>query len=82
MSTISHKSTAKATIRNLITEHGKSGTLNLLREVLEEGLPARRGRPTRNESVTRLMVSTLETLIPEVVFCEEKVTEVAERVSE
>lgn len=82
MSTVSHKSTAKATLRDLLSQHGKSGTLSLLREVLEEGLPARRGRPTRSESVTRLMVTTLETLIPEIVFCEEKVSEVTERVAE
>lgn len=72
MSTISHKSTAKAAIRNLLAVHGKSGTLNLLNEVLSESLPARRGRPTREEAVTRLITNVLSTIIPEVIAGEEK----------
>lgn len=73
MSTISHKSTAKATLRSLLSTYGKSGTLTLLNEVLTESLPARRGRPTRDQAVTRLVTSALEAIIPEVVTGEEKV---------
>lgn len=72
MSTISHKSTAKAALRNLLSTYGKSGTLTLLNEVLTESLPTRRGRPTREEAVARLVTSTLGAIIPEVIFCEER----------
>lgn len=73
MSTISHKSTAKATLRNLLSTFGKSGTLTLLNEVLSESLPSRRGRPTRDEAVTRFIVSAVGAIIPEALGGEEKV---------
>ncbi len=72
MSTIEHKSTAKATLRNILSVHGKSGTLLLLKEVLEGALPSRKGRPTREQAVTRMITSVFSTLIPEVVAGEEK----------
>ncbi len=78
MSTISHKSTAKAAIRNLLAVHGKSGTLTLLNEVLSESLPTRRGRPTREEAVTRLITNILDAVIPEVIAGEEKVNSAVE----
>lgn len=76
MSAITHKSTAKASLRNLLAVHGKSGTLNLLAEVMAESLPSRRGRPTRDEAVTRLVLGALTTILPEVVSGEEKVAAV------
>lgn len=76
MSSISHKSTAKAALRNLIAVHGKSGALNLLAEVMAESLPSRRGRPTRDEAVTRLVLGALTVILPEVISGEEKVAAV------
>jgi hypothetical protein len=70
MSTIEHKSTAKASLRNLISSFGTSGTLALLSEVLIEKLPARRGRPTRDEKVSRLVLKTIEGLLDDVVSAE------------
>ena len=72
MSTIEHKSTAKAALRNLLSALGKAGTLALLGEVLMESLPKRKGRPTREESVTRMITSSLSLLLPEVNAAEEK----------
>ena len=66
MTTISHKHTAKAAIRNLFAAHGASGTLQLIAEVLSESIPQRRGRPTRAEGVARLISRSLEGILPEV----------------
>ena len=60
MSTMEHKHTAKASLRDLLSAHGKAGVLLLLGEVLREQLPARRGRPTRAEAVTRIALAGLE----------------------
>jgi hypothetical protein len=57
---IEHKSTAKASLRDLLSAHGKAGVLLLLGEVLREQLPTRRGRPTRAEAVTRIALAGLE----------------------
>lgn len=67
---VDHKSTAKALIRDLIQTYGQAGTLSLLAEVSLEALPARRGRPTREERVTRLVTNTLEGLLPAVIEAE------------
>lgn len=67
---IEHKSTAKATLRNLISNFGTAGTLALLSEVLIEKLPSRRGRPTRDEKISRLVLKSLEGLMGDVVAAE------------
>jgi hypothetical protein len=72
MTTISHKHTAKAAIRNLFAAHGASGTLQLIAEVLSESIPQRRGRPTRAEGVARLISRSLEGILPEVALREEE----------
>jgi len=56
---IEHKSTAKASLRDLLSAHGKAGVLHLLGEVLREELPVRRGRPTRQEAVVRIALTSL-----------------------
>lgn len=72
MSDMNHRHTAKASIRQLLEAHGAAGTLSLLGEVLNESLPARRGRPTRDEAVNRLIVKDLGDLLPEVITLEGK----------
>lgn len=67
---IEHKSTAKAALRNLVATYGSAGTLGLLSEVFLEALPARRGRPTREEKVTRLVTAAMENLLPKVIEAE------------
>lgn len=69
---IEHKSTAKATLRDLLNEYGTAGTLALLGEVVSEGLPARRGRPTRDEAVARYVTKVIGTSLPEVITLEGK----------
>ena len=64
MTTISHKHTAKAAIRNLFAAYGASGTLQLIAEVLSESIPQRRGRPTRAEGVARLGEVKLPVEVP------------------
>jgi hypothetical protein len=56
---IEHKSTAKATIRDLLATYGRAGTLALVAEVVMESVPSRRGRPTRDEKVARLVAKSL-----------------------
>lgn len=67
---VDHKSTAKAALRNLIATYGQAGTLSLLSEVVLEALPSRRGRPTRDERVSRLITSAMEALLPKVIEAE------------
>lgn len=54
-----HRSTAKAAIRDILTAYGHSGAVALLAEVVAESLPTRRGRPTRQEALGRLVVNGL-----------------------
>ncbi|NBT35734.1 MAG: hypothetical protein EBT03_09400 [Betaproteobacteria bacterium] len=72
MSTIEHRSTAKATIRDLLEAYGTAGTLALLGEVVGEKLPSRKGRPTREEAVARLVTKTIGTALPGVITLEGK----------
>jgi hypothetical protein len=67
---IQHKSSAKASLRSIFSAYGVSGFLGLVSEVLMENLPARRGRPTRDEKVNRLVLSTLEPLLSKVAMAE------------
>ena len=69
---IEHKSTAKATIRDLLETYGTAGTLALLGEVVGEKLPARRGRPTRDEAVARLVTKVIGANLSEVITLEGK----------
>ena len=55
-----HRSTAKANLRDILTAYGHSGAVALLAEVVAEALPARRGRPTRQEALSRLVVNGLK----------------------
>lgn len=68
---IDHKSTAKATIRDLFAAYGRAGTLALISEVAMEGVEKRRGRPTRDEKVARLVARTLTEAFPQVAAAEE-----------
>lgn len=54
-----HRHSAKAAVRSLFKAHGKSGAIFLLAEVLREELPARRGRPTREEADARAALKAL-----------------------
>ena len=72
---MTHRHTAKASLRDLLAAHGKSGTILLLAEVLREQLPSRRGRPTRQESVVRLALSGLEAAYQAVANAEQSVVE-------
>lgn len=63
---IDHKSTAKATIRDLFATYGRAGTLALISEVVMEGVEKRRGRPTRDEAVARMVARTLTDAFPAV----------------
>lgn len=55
-----HRSTAKANLRDILAAYGHSGAVALLAEVVAEALPARRGRPTRQEALSRLVVNGLK----------------------
>lgn len=68
---IDHKSTAKATIRDLFAVYGRAGTLALISEVAMEGVEKRRGRPTRDEKVARLVARTLTEAFPQVAEAEQ-----------
>lgn len=72
MSDMSHRHTAKSSLRQLLAAHGSAGLLSLLGEVINEDLPARRGRPTREEAVGRAITKSLGSLIPEVITLEGK----------
>jgi hypothetical protein len=82
MTTIAHRSTAKATLRSLLSTYGSSGTIALLGEVVLESVPRRRGRPTRDEKVARLIAKTLDGLLPELSEAEHAAAEAAEARSE
>lgn len=70
MSTIEHRSTAKSLLRSLLETYGTAGTFALLGEVVGERLPARRGRPTRDEAVARMVTKAIGTALPEVITLE------------
>ena len=70
---IDHKSTAKATIRDLFAVYGRAGTRALISEVVMEAVPQRRGRPTRDEKVARLVARTLTDVFPVVAAAEQTV---------
>jgi hypothetical protein len=72
---IDHKNTAKATIRDLFAVYGRAGTLALISEVAMEAVPARRGRPTRDEKVARLVARTLTDAFPVVAAAEQAALE-------
>jgi hypothetical protein len=72
---IEHKSTAKASLRDLLSAHGKAGVLLLLGEVLREELPVRRGRPTRAQTVTRLALAGLESTYQAIANAEDALVE-------
>ena len=65
-----HRHTAKASLRQLLAAHGSAGLLSLLGEVINEDIPARRGRPTREQAVGRAITKSLGALIPEVIGLE------------
>lgn len=69
---IEHRSTAKSLLRDLLETYGTAGTFALLGEVVGEKLPARRGRPTRDEAVARLVTKVIGTALPEVITLEGK----------
>ena len=68
---IEHKSTAKAIIRDLLTAYGRAGFLGLVGEVAMEGVERRRGRPTREEKVARLVARVVIEAIPQVAEAEQ-----------
>jgi hypothetical protein len=74
---IEHKSTAKATIRDLITAYGRAGFLSLVGEVAMETVERRRGRPTRDEKVARLVAKAVTEAIPAVAEAEQAALDAA-----
>jgi hypothetical protein len=72
---MNHRHTAKASLRDLLSAHGKSGTILLLAEVLREQLPSRRGRPTRQEAVVRIALTSLQSAYQAVANAEQSVVE-------
>jgi len=67
---LSHRSTAKASIRALIKERGLSDFLELATEVVGDFLPGRRGRPTRGEAPFHMAYKALGAVIPLVAAAE------------
>jgi hypothetical protein len=61
---LSHRSTAKASIRALIKERGLSDFLTLTSEVIGDFLPGRRGRPTRGEAPFHMAFKALGAVLP------------------
>ena len=74
---IEHKSTAKAIIRDLITAYGRAGFLSLVGEVAMETVERRRGRPTRDEKVARLVAKAVTEAIPVVAQAEQAAIDAA-----
>lgn len=79
---IEHKSTAKAALREILSIHGHAGTLSLLSEVVLEAVPSRRGRPTRQERVNRLVASSVASFLPSVAALEEVALDAADAAEE
>ena len=76
--TLSHRSTAKAALRNLIKDRGLSDFLRLTGEVVGEFLPGRRGRPTRAEAPFHMAFKAINAVLPFVEEAEVKATEASD----
>ncbi|NBT36179.1 MAG: hypothetical protein EBT03_11725 [Betaproteobacteria bacterium] len=75
---LSHRSTAKAALRNLIKERGLSDFLRLTGEVVGEFLPGRRGRPTRSEAAFHIAHKAVAAVLPFVEEAEAKASEASD----
>jgi hypothetical protein len=69
---LSHRSTAKASIRALIKERGLADFLRLAGEVVGDFLPQRRGRPTRGEAPFHMALKAINAILPLVEEAEAK----------
>ena len=69
---LSHRSTAKASIRSLIKERGLADFLRLTGEVVGDFLPNRRGRPTRAEAPFHMAFKAISAVLPLVEEAEAK----------
>lgn len=72
---LSHRSTAKASIRALIKERGLADFLRLAGEVVGDFLPQRRGRPTRGEAPFHMAFKAINAILPLVEEAEAKLLE-------
>lgn len=61
---LSHRTTAKASIRALIKERGLADFLRLTGEVVSDFLPNRRGRPTRGEAPFHMAFKAINAVLP------------------
>lgn len=74
---LSHRTTAKASIRALVKERGLGDFLRLTSEVVAEFLPGRRGRPTRAEAPFHMAYKAISAALPLVEAAETRASEAA-----